>query len=316
MAAKEITFKRLGRYWPLYLLVLPSVAIVALFSYFPVASAVYHAFFRWNGDYINELTWFMNFEEAFRDPVLWRGFGIIGILVIANLFKMIPSIITAIVINRLSSPKASYLYKVLFVIPMIIPGMVWLLIWKFFYDPTYGILNQILSVTGILPLLCNLDAFFHWGIFTAGVSPVWLGDTNLIIPSLIFWGFPWVGIVGVLIYLAGLQSIDESVYEAASIDGITSIKKILYIELPLIMGQIRLNLVLMIIGTLQDFGLILVLFGVGGGPNGVAMVPGLYMYAAAFAQGRAGYACAIGLIMFVFILILTELNNRFVRVDK
>ena len=306
----------MGKYWYLYFLVLPSAIIVGTLAYFPAGSAIYHAFFRWNGDFVKEFVGFSNFFEAFHDRILWRGFGVIGILVLANLFKMIPSIITAIVINRLYNPKAAYMYKVLFVIPMIIPQMVWLLMWKFFYDPSAGMLNAILKATGILPLLWKIDGFFSWGIFTAGVDPVWLGDANLIIPSLIFWGFPWVGIVGVLIYLAGLQSIDESVYEAAAIDGITSLKKLLYIEIPLIMNQIRINLVLMIIGTLQTYGLMLILFGASGGPQGIALVPGLYMYSQAFTGGRAGYACSIGLIMFVFIMLLTEINNRFVRVDK
>jgi ABC-type sugar transport system permease subunit len=314
--SKNITLKKLGQYWYLYFLVLPSLVAVASFEYFPAGSAMYHAFFRWNGDYVNEFVGLQNFAEAFRDPILGYGFILIGILIVANLLKMVPSILTAVVINRLASPKSAYLYKVLFVVPMIIPGMVYLLMWKFFFDPSVGILNKILSSTGILSLLCWIDKLFHWGVFMQGVSPVWLGDANLIIPSLILWGFPWVGIVGVLIYIAGLQAIDESVYEAAAIDGIGPIRKFFSIELPLILGQVRINLILMIIGTLQDYGLMLVLFGTSGGPQGRALTPGLYMFAQAFQNERAGFACAIGLIMFVLILVLTEINNRFVRVDK
>jgi len=316
MSARKITLKRLPAYWYIYLLVLPSVALVALFAYFPAISGMYHAFYRWNGDYICEYVGLRNFQEAFQDPVLWSGFMLIGILVLFNIVKMIPSIITAVVISRLKSDKAAYIYKVLFVVPMIIPGMVSLLIWKFFYDPNAGLLNMILNASGIIPLLCHIDKLFHWGVFVQGINPIWLGDANLVIPALIFWGFPWVGVVGVLIYLAGLQNIDKSVYEAADLDGIGSLKKFLFIELPLIMSQVRINLVMMIIGTLQDYGLILVLFTTTGGPNGKAMVPGLYMYVNAFVNQRAGYACAIGIILFAFILVLTEINNRLVRVDK
>lgn len=316
MIARIITRKRLVAYWYIYLLVLPSILIVSLFSYAPAISGIYHAFFRWNGDYINDFVGLANFAEAFQDPVLWGGFGLIGILVLFNIFKMIPSVLTAVVINRLKSEKAAYVYKVLFVVPMIIPGMVSLLIWKFFFDSNAGMLNLLLHKTGIMQLLCSVDSFFHWGIFVAGINPIWLGDTNLIIPSLIFWGFPWVGVVGVLIYLAGLQNIDKSIYEAADLDGISSFQKLLRIEFPLIMSQVRINLVMMIIGTLQDYALILVLFGKEAGPNGKAMVPGLYMFINAFVNQRAGYACAIGIIMFAFILILTEINNRLVTVDK
>jgi ABC-type sugar transport system permease subunit len=314
--SKNITFSNLGKYWYLYFLVLPSLILVASFEYYPAGSAMFHAFFRWNGDYVNEFVGMQNFAEALRDPVLGYGFMLVGILIFANLIKMIPSMLTAVVINRLRSAKAAYVYKVLFVVPMIIPGMVYLLMWKFFYDPSVGIFNKILHVSGLFNVLCGVDKVFHWGIFVAGVNPVWLGDANLIIPSLILWGFPWVGIVGVLIYIAGLQSIEDSVYEAAAIDGIGPIRKFFSIELPLILGQVRINLVLMIIGTLQDYGLMLVLFGTGGGPQGRAMTPGLYMFSQAFENERAGFACAIGLIMFVLILILTEVNNRLVRIDK
>ena len=72
----------------------------------------------------------------------------------------------------------------------------------------------------------------------------------------------------------------------------------------------------MIIGTLQTYGMILILLGDAGGPNGKMMVPGLLMYRSAFVEGYSGYACSIGLILFFLILVLTEINNRFVRVEK
>ena len=113
-----------------------------------------------------------------------------------------------------------------------------------------------------------------------------------------------------LIYLTGLAGIDEAVYEARDLDGVSWLQKFLYIELPLILTQVRINLVVMIIGTLQTYGQILILLGNAGGPRGVAMVPGLYMFRSAFVELYAGKACAVGLIVFVFILLLTEINNR------
>lgn len=313
---RDVSLRRVRHYLPLYLFVVPSVVLVATFAYYPCASAIYHAFYNWNGDEICEYVGLRNFWDAFADRTLWYGFGVVTVLVFANLIRMVPSIITAVVIHRLRSESASYLYRVLFVVPMIIPGMVALLIWKLFFDPSFGLLNAFLNMTGLMWLIQRFDALVGLGWFLPGQNPVWLGDANLILPSLILWGFPWVGIVGVLIYLAGLQEIDQQVFEAAEIDGITSLTKLWHIELPLILTQVRINLVLMIIGTLQDYGLILILLGDSGGPNGVAMVPGLYMFRSAFVEGRAGYACAIGLIMFVFILILTEVNHRFLRIEK
>jgi ABC-type sugar transport system permease subunit len=432
---KLVNLKRLRSFWQLYLFVLPAALSVAIFAYFPAASAIFHAFFRWNGSYVQEFVGLYNFHQLlgwtpflwiimalwvalmmmtltgkpdwalpwapwclvglvggvglvllagsadpensllvqslrltpadalvwftrslvatavgvganrlFRtgwsqvlqgllvvygflwffyqsmkttgDATLWSGFGVICILVVANLVKMIPSIVTAVAVHRLKSDRWRYTYRVLFVVPMIVPAMVGLLVWKAFYDPTQGILNRMLSSSGLFDLLLWFDGLFGWEVFHAGTNPSWLGDASLVIPSLIFWGFPWVGTVGVLIYLTGLAAIDDSVYEAGDLDGVGWFKKFLYIELPLILTQVRINLVLMIIGTLQTYGQILILLGDAGGPRGVALVPGLYMFRSAFVELYAGKACAIGLILFFFILILTEINNRFVRVEK
>jgi raffinose/stachyose/melibiose transport system permease protein len=203
---------------------------------------------------------------------------------------------------------------------MVIPWMVGLLIWKFFYDPVVGLLNSFLKATNLLELLAWINArLVEEGgkvIFEAGQNPAWLGDAQLVLPALIFWGFPWIGIIGVLIYLSGLERIPGSVYECADLDGVGWFGKFLYIELPLIATQVRVNLVLMIIGVLKGYGLILVLLGNAGGPGGAAMVPGLYMYYNAFIQRKAGYACAIGILLFFVILILTIINNKYVRVEK
>jgi raffinose/stachyose/melibiose transport system permease protein len=202
------------------------------------------------------------------------------------------------------------------VLPMIVPGLVTLFIWKFFYDPNFGILNKVLEATGLKYFLVRLDQIFGWDVFHADIPIAWLGEPGLIVPALIIWGFPWIGAVGVLIFLAGLQSIGTEVYEAADLDGVTAFQKFLYIEFPLIMTQVRLMLILMVIGTLQGYGLQFLLLGEDGGPGGRGMVPGLWMFNRAFIAGELGYACALGLFLFVFILALTLINNKFVRVDK
>jgi raffinose/stachyose/melibiose transport system permease protein len=315
--ARPITFKKAMKEWRLYLFLVPSFAMIATFEYFPAATAIYHSFFRWDGGTVEQYIGTDNFSNALHDATLWAAFGTVFILIVANLFKMIPSILVAVLIHRLRSDSAQYRYRVMFVVPMIIPGLVMLLIWKFFYDANFGILNQLLDVTHLKGALVWLDAnVLGWKVFSNVVPIQWLSEPKLVLPSLIFWGFPWIGVVGVLIYLAGLQAISRDVYEAADLDGIGPVKLFWYIELPLIMTQIRLNLILMVIGTLQSYGLILVLLGPTGGPGGAAMVPGLWMFNKAFVEQDYGYACALGLILFVFILILTLINNRFVRVEK
>jgi raffinose/stachyose/melibiose transport system permease protein len=304
------------REWRLYLFVLPSIAMVGLFSYFPAGSAIFHSFFEWSGGESKLWVGFENFRRAWDDRVLWGSFVTVSFLIVFNLFKLIPSILLAVLIHRVTSDRWQYFYRVLLVVPMIIPSLVTLFIWKFFLDPNIGVLNKVLDVTGLKHVLVWCDDLFGWGVFEAGAPIGWLSQPDLILPSLFIWGFPWIGAVGVLIYLAGLQSISTEVYEAAELDGAGSFRKFWHIELPLILTQIRLTLVLLIIGTLQGYGLQLLLLGQGGGPGGRGMVPGLWMYNRAFVAGEFGYACAVGMILFCFIAGLTWLNNRYVRIDK
>ncbi len=313
---RSIATQKALREWKLYFFLAPSLILVVMFSYFPAASAVYHSFFDWAGGETKHLIGLDNFRRAFGDQVLWNSFKTVSILVVFNLFKMIPSIFLAVIIHRIVSDRWQYFYRIFLVIPMIVPHLVTLFIWKFFFDPNLGALNKVLDLTGIKEVLVQIDQWFGWGVFHANASIGWLSQPELILPSLFIWGFPWIGTVGVLIYLAGLQSIGKEIYEAAELDGVGPFKKFLYIELPLIVTQVRLSLVLLIIGTLQGYGLQLVLLGNAGGPDGRGMVPGLWMYNRAFISGELGYACAIGMMLFVFILALTLINNKYVRVDK
>jgi len=316
MPSVPLSPQKARREWKLYFFIVPSLLLVGVFSYFPAGSAIFHSLFDWQGGDAKQFVGFDNFRRALGDKVLWNAFGTVACLMLFNLFKMIPSILMAVLIHRLRSDRWQYFYRVLLVVPMIVPHLVTLFIWKFFLDPNLGILNRVLDFTGGKSALVWIDHVFGWGIFFENAPIGWLSQPELILPALFLWGFPWIGSVGVLIYLAGLQSIGSEVYEAAELDGIGPIGKFFYIELPLILTQVRLSVVLLIIGTIQGYGLQLLLLGDSGGPGGRGMVPGLWMYNRAFIAGDFGYACAIGIILFIFIFTLTVINNRYVRVDK
>jgi raffinose/stachyose/melibiose transport system permease protein len=314
--AQSISLKKAWNEWRLYFLVVPSLLLVLCFAYFPAFSAVYHSFFEWRGGDDKQFIGLGNFYRAIDDGVLISSFGTVSLLLLFNIVKMAPSIAMAVLIHRLKSERWQYLYRVLLVLPMIVPSLVTLFIWKFFFDPTSGVLNKLLDLTGVKTLLVAIDHFFGWGVFFPNVPIGWLSQPDLILPSLFLWGFPWIGAVGVLIYLAGLQTIGAEVYEAADLDGVGPIGKFFHIELPLILTQVRLSLILLIIAVLQGYGLQLLLLGEAGGAGGRGMVPGLWMFNRAFIAGEFGYACAIGVILFFFILILTLINNRYVRISK
>ena len=459
---------RLKLWSSLYLLMGLTLVGMIVFSYYPKYDVIVRSFYRWEPEYVEDYVGWAHYKNIFtQDPLFWQSFRLVVILLLANLVKMWPSVFAAIALHRLRSDRARYVYQVLFVIPMVIPGMVWLLIWKSFFEAEGGIVNRFLSGTGLMRVLHWMDGspgvdaatgerisgggmpwlaeqvqgFLHavvdpviggvWGLLGFGAmvlalgpgvksmgrrwllwcflllyslwawsgssapvgdfagalrvgsvvlpvgwvwvpvafvvaallaavlrsrdalsrevksqwvglglivlasalvlsglvwtepvggfgegQPSWLGNSKLIVPTLIVWGFPWVGTVGVLLYLAGLQQISKDVYEAAELDGIGPIGMIFKIELPLILTMFRINLIFMTIATLTGYEMNLILFGAEGGTRNAAMVPGLYIFWQSFYESKFGYACALGMVMFTVILLLTIIYQRYVRVDK
>ena len=309
MAEKIIRWRAVRHHWQIYLFVIPTLILIGLFVYYPSASGVFHSFYRWNGAEISEFVGFRNYREIIKTRDFWMSFKIALLMGAWNVVKMIPALAVAVCIHRCRSAKMQFLYRTLFVIPMVIPGLVVVLIWRsFFFEATTGFLNKFLFSTGIFDLLCHLDTWFGWGgVFTPGQTPAWLGDPRLILTACVIWGFPWVGSFAVLTHLAKLQGISKDVYEAAEIDGVNWWTRFTKIELPLIMGSIYLLLVFVVIDTLKDAGMVLALAGMYGGPGGAANVPALFMLRKAFIEQQMGYACAIGIVLTILVVILQKI---------
>ncbi len=287
----------------IYLFLAPTLLMIFIFSYYPAFSAIYHAFTRWDGVAVDEFIGLSNLKELFSDQIL--AVSIVNLLwMLAAFFvKIVPPLICAVVLYHVASERLRYYFRVMFVLPLIVPGIVYWMVWKLLYQPApSGIFNQLL-----LPVQNFLQSIG----FDVTLTYNWLADPRTALGAVIFLGFPWVGTLGVLIYLAGLENIDPNLFEAADIDGAGFLRKFWYIELPLLMRQIRLNLVLGLISVIQGFGI--VLFLTRGGPAFSTTVPGYQMYSEAFDMNRMGYASAIGLVMFIVIVGATLLTNRTVR---
>jgi ABC-type sugar transport system permease subunit len=271
------------------------VALVALFCYYPILSAFYHALFVWEGS--GDATWvgLANFAELGRDAILGEAtLNLLKMLLVGMVVSLTLPLAAAEMIFHLRSARAQYFYRVLFVIPMLVPGVVVLLIWGFLYDYDLGAVNQVLRAIG-------LGQFAH----------AWLGEPGIALCALMFIGFPWIGSFALLVYFAGLQSIPASVLEAARVDGASGLTRIWHVDLPLIRGQIKLLLTLGVIGGVQGFQTQLIL--TQGGPGYSTTVPGLLLYQNSMLYDRMGYACAMGVVMFLAILALTYLSTRYFR---
>ena len=272
--------------------------MLILFSYYPAFLALWGSIFTLDYGREGEYVGLQNFRDLLNDVRFTKSVGNVILLTIFGTITAVTiPVFVAEWIFRLKSDRAQYFYRIIMVWPAIVPGLVTLLLWQFIYDPYDGLLNAILDAIG-------LD---QWA------DKAWLSDPDLALYALMGSAFPFVGGIGVLIYLAGLQSISVEIYDAAKIDGASGLRQFFTIDLPLIKGQLRLNLVLSIIAGLQALTGPLVL--TNGGPVDATLVPGLYMYELAFTYGRLGYASAIGVYVFVAVFVLTVLNLTLFR-DK
>lgn len=277
-----------------YLFLLPLFAGLIVFSYYPPILGIYRSFFKWDGINPGTFAGLNNYKKLVSDEIFLNSVPtMLKIMLPKLLIGIMVPLIAAEMIFSVRNLKLKSFYRVAILLPIVAPGTVGTLIWKNIFDPNGGLLTSVLRGLGILDPGQVID---------------WLGGVNSVIPSIIFMGFPWIGGTSVLIYMSGLMSISSEVIEASRLDGCSTLRRILSIDLPNIMGQIRYFLVFGIIGGLQDYSVQIVL--TEGGPGYSTYVPGYYMYIQAFTAGNMGYACAIGTTIFAVIAIITALTFK------
>ena len=282
---------RIWRARTLYLLLFPTMFGMLLFQYYPALRAFWGSFQSWDGRRAHYIG-FYNYQYFFEDPRLLQSWVNIFLFLIFNVLSLAAPLLVAYLIYRLPNNSHRYLYRVLVVLPVIVPGFVFIVLWRWMFSIDGGI-NIILRTFGI------------------NSRVVWLGDPNTALGSLMFMGFPWVDAFTVLIFLAGFIAISHDMLDAAAVDGASAWRRFWNIELPAISGQVKVLIILTFIGTVQDFGRSL--FMTRGGPGWATMVPGLRMYYSFTQEAQYGYASAIGVVLFIIILVLTLINQRLIR---
>jgi raffinose/stachyose/melibiose transport system permease protein len=284
--------QRVWRSKHLYLYILPVFVFLGLLLYYPVATAFIRAFYEWDGVTSARYIGFANFIEIFRDSAFHTSMKNVAIILLFHL--IVPTFIPLLVaeaIFGLTRERAGNVFKTLLIMPAALPPIVLIMLFQYIVDPYDGIANQILVFLGFEPLL-------------------WLSSPKLALPTVLLLGFPWAGGLWMLIYLAGLQNISESVLDSALLEGAGRLRRFFLIDVPLVAGQIRLVMTIMCIMSMQGFMNVLIL--TRGGPGGATFVPGLLLYLKAFdttwpQNPRLGYSCAMGVILFVMIMLLSQL---------
>lgn len=276
--------------------IIPTLLFFSVFTIYPVIQGLYYSFFDWSGMSDNKtFIGFDNFKEMFHDPIIWRAIGndyflvagkVIGIMTLATFF--------AVALTRFGF-KAAGFFRSIFFIPNVISVVVIGVLWNFIYNPQIGFLNAFLS------------------LFTKEhVDITWLGFPHhtiwMLLPPAI-----WAGIGFYMILLiAAIQSIPESYYEAANLEGAGQWSQFRSITIPLTWEQIKVS-VLNIMMTTLNGSFVIVWIMTEGGPDNSTQVMGSYLYQMAFRQYHFGYGASIGALILIVSLITTVVLQRLLR---
>lgn len=269
-----------------FLFLSPWLLGFSCFLFGPIIASLVLSFASYDGLNIPKLVGLANYFEMLSDPMFATSLKVT--LVYAAITLPLTTIAAISVALLLSQKRfAISAYRTLLYLPSVVPivasSVVW--IWIFKGDNT-GLLNNILTSLGI------------------EAGPQWLSDPNWALPALIIMSFWAIG-NPIIIYLAGLQNIPESLYEAAELDGASKWKQLWHITLPMLSPTIFFNVVIGIIQVFQFFVPAYVM--TSGGPQGSTMFYSLYAYQTAFDYFRMGYASALSWLLFLIVLISTLL---------
>ena len=277
-----------------YLMVLPTVLMVAMFTFYPALSAFYYSFTDFNLSSVTQWVGLNNYKTIFtNDSYFWVGVKNMVIVVAASFLKSVTvPLLAAELVYWLRNAIHQYVFRTLFVLSAVVPTLVITLLWKQVYDP-YGLINSLLSSIGL-----------------GGWRHAWLGDEATALWSVIAVGFPYLTAFPFLIFLGGLLTISREVYDSAAIDGAGRWKRFTQVDMPHLRPQFRIVAFFAVVGSVEGFASIFIL--TNGGPGTATYVPALEMYSR-IGSGDLGYASAIGVILFVVIVAATMFILRFRR---
>ncbi|MBV9448959.1 MAG: sugar ABC transporter permease [Streptosporangiaceae bacterium] len=274
------------------MLLLPSLALIGIFSYYPAVRSLIGGFYQWNGFSPPTYSGVSQFRQYVQSPTFGVEVKNLGILVGGSIGITLVSQFTAAEVVMHMPRRAAAIAKYVLVLPIVLPPLVLIEVWSYLLQPGSGLVDRILGGLG-LP------------------QPTWYADPHLALIGILLVGFPWISNLGFLIFLGGLQNLPKDVLDAGRLDGLGALRRVFTIDIPLLMPQFRIVVILSGIFAVQNLVPILLL--TNGGPGTATLVPGLDMYQSAFQSNQYGYGMAIGTLLFVAMLIFTLIVMRALR---
>jgi raffinose/stachyose/melibiose transport system permease protein len=273
--------------------VLPAFVVFAVFVIAPMLDGAWISLFQWDGVTVGRYVGLQNYRDIVNDPAVRTAFE--HSLVLILFYAALPIVIGLVLTAALSHARVRGITAVRTVIflPQVLAAVVIGVAWKWLYDPQ-GPINSFLGNIGL-----------------SSLERPWLGDFTTALPA--------VGVIGtwvttglcLVLFMAGVQRIPLSRYEAARVDGAGPVREFFAVTLPGLRNELAVALSLTVITALRAFDIIFVT--TKGGPGSQTTVPSLLIYQRAFVTGQVGSAAAIGAIMGAIILGLAVLITRVVE---
>jgi N-acetylglucosamine transport system permease protein len=277
----------------LILFTLPTFLAFCIFVLIPIVQGLYYSFFQWNGLSTNKaFIGVANYQKLFADPIVWKALGNdLKVAFFRLVFTLVLSLGLALILTRCRVLANKFFRNVLF-FPVMLSVVVICTIWMMFCNPSFGVLNAVVGLLGIDPPAAG-----------------WLGDPTsalyITIPPAVWCS---VGFY-MIIFISAIESIPETLFESAKLDGVSRWRETKDIILPLLRPQINFCAIYVIISSMNGSYLFVKLL-TNGGPNNASEVLGTYMSLNAFSYHQFGYATTIAMLILATTLVLSAILNR------
>lgn len=294
-----------------YLYILPAFILLLLFRLIPIVMSFVISFFDWKITGSGEFIGLKNYGTMFHDKVFWQSllntFWLVIIVVPASI---VFPLFFATLLNQIKRLKS--LFRIVYFVPFVTSLVAVSIVWKIMFAEQSGLMNSFLGWFGISAQkwLAEPRGIFDLLFSAFGVTlPGWMGGPSLALFSIIIMTI-WKSLgYNTIIYLSGLQNIPKDYYEAADIDGAGKLRQFFRITLPLVSPTTFYVLLMTTIVSFQTFAQVYLMTDKGGPLNTTKLIV-YYIYEKGFDSLDMGYASAVALFLFVFILGLTILQRR------
>ncbi len=278
--------------WVAAVFLLPTALFVITYIAYPIFSTFRYSLFKWSG--LSSQRAFLgleNYRELFADPVLWKAMSNTLVFLLFGALVILPFSFSIAMVLSKAKVKFAGFFRSAFFFPIVLNLVVIGTVWGFFYNPTKGLLNQVLSLIGLESL-----------------TRPWLGSQQTALMALLFVSLWMRAGYYIVVYLSGIESIHSDIWDALKMDGAGLVRSSLSVIIPIMRPVLSATVTMALIYSINDFGMVWVI--TEGGPVRATEILGTLMFKEAFEKYHMGYGSAIVVLMLVLSITVSVVQMR------